>query len=562
MNDDYLVFTPPVNRENFNNEINFYLDLIISLKPVYNNFSMELFNNNNNKINFSNDSLITNTFKNQQINYEYYWLLLLIIELIAFLGNICLLLVILGDKNLRNNNTTRIVISLSLTDLLLSVFVFPFTMYNQINLSLWGLGFNNCALWLSSDLQLTTTSIFHLCSISYERYLSVSKPMKYRNNMQQRIRCLIIANWLLSLFMITLPFLILALKDSANIFKVNHMFKGKYDCGFFMNSFIVYTTFITFWFPLILMIFFGIKTMCLLKSINNRKRSILNSSTTHEPSTHNQNQSIVIKKNNNGLETSHVNSQLLQEDNIASTQLVNNNKPRSFKSIVELIIRENKRKNELENIDELSSVENFKPVDEISQQRQSLTIYHQKPELTQERPSEKQVQFDLLNNSDAFKSVDTYKVMRQLSNVSYFGKTLFKNLSTTRKELQAQKTLSIILIVFVLSYFPLFLFITIDSLKKSISSETNNEIQSKSIDYVNFSNQGINFTLVNNHRQINNNQTNEFDFVTLIYNLLTWLGYSSAAMNPILHLTLNNNIKTAFKGYFQSKKGIKRQYKP
>ena len=100
--------------------------------------------------------------------------------------------------SLSNNNTTKIVLSLSITDLLLSILVMPFTFYSEINVSVWKLGHKVCVLWLSSDLHLTTTSIFHLCSLAYERYLSVAKPIKFRKKLQQRALILIACGWLLS----------------------------------------------------------------------------------------------------------------------------------------------------------------------------------------------------------------------------------------------------------------------------------------------------------------------------------------------------------------------------
>lgn len=173
---------------------------------------------------------------NNKLNFQPYHFILVIIEFFVFFGNIFLILLISCNKILyKNNNTTKIVLSLSITDLLLSILVMPFTFYSEINVSVWKLGHKVCVLWLSSDLHLTTTSIFHLCSLAYERYLSVAKPIKFRKKLQQRALILIACGWLLSFAFITLPFLILSLLNKDHFYLENR-------CGFFHDIFIIYTT--------------------------------------------------------------------------------------------------------------------------------------------------------------------------------------------------------------------------------------------------------------------------------------------------------------------------------
>jgi len=70
-----------------------------------------------------------------------------------------------------------------------------------------------CRVWLAVDVWLCTASIYNLCAISIDRYLAISRPVKYPTLMSgKRARLLIIAVWILS-FVICFPPLIGGWKD-------------------------------------------------------------------------------------------------------------------------------------------------------------------------------------------------------------------------------------------------------------------------------------------------------------------------------------------------------------
>lgn len=145
------------------------------------------------------------------------------------------------------------------------------------------------------------------------------------------------------------------------------------------------------------------------------------------------------------------------------------------------------------------------------------------------------------------------------SNQSRLKTAILRGFSSTRKETQAQKTLSIVLVVFIVSYFPIFTFITVTSVvdfirsKKSSTNFDSGEI-SKNFNYT------LNNTyLLNSFHEfpISSNTTSSFqDFfqtdkilktniLDRIFYSTTWIGYSSAALNPAIHLFLNSNFRTA-----------------
>jgi hypothetical protein len=69
----------------------------------------------------------------------------------------------------------------------------------------WPFGVVWCRAWLAIDVWLCTASIFNLCAISLDRYLAISRPIKYPTVMSPfRARLLIVTVWILS-FVICFP---------------------------------------------------------------------------------------------------------------------------------------------------------------------------------------------------------------------------------------------------------------------------------------------------------------------------------------------------------------------
>jgi len=146
---------------------------------------------------------------------------------------------------------------------------------------------------------------------------------------------------------------------------------------------------------------------------------------------------------------------------------------------------------------------------------------------------------------------------------------IFKGLHSSRKETQAQKTLSIVLVVFIVSYFPVFTFITTNALVDFFASKNTKEHLNSNVDFTNVYNLTLNSTyLLKNSRQTSNSnmtaslwyffeaeKTQEsINFLDRIFYSTTWVGYSSAAMNPLIHLFLNSNFNTALVNCFSFKK--------
>jgi len=72
----------------------------------------------------------------------------------------------------------------------------------------WPFGKEWCRIWLAVDVWMCTASIYNLVAISIDRYIAVSRPVRYASLMTpSRAKQLIISVWILS-FVICFPPLI------------------------------------------------------------------------------------------------------------------------------------------------------------------------------------------------------------------------------------------------------------------------------------------------------------------------------------------------------------------
>ena len=129
--------------------------------------------------------------------------LLVVLILTSIIGNILVCIAVATDKKLRKLSNLFLV-SLAIADLLVSAFVMPFALVNDLGALNFGLTF--CKIWISSDVMCSTASIVNLCAISLDRYIHIKDPLQYTEWITRKSVPLTIAViWITSAFISFLP---------------------------------------------------------------------------------------------------------------------------------------------------------------------------------------------------------------------------------------------------------------------------------------------------------------------------------------------------------------------
>ncbi|XP_045200167.1 5-hydroxytryptamine receptor 2A-like [Mercenaria mercenaria] len=180
------------------------------------------------------------------LDQQYHWevLVLLPIMLFGITGNILVCMAVSMEKRLQSV-TNYFLLSLAITDLLVSVIVMPLSIVHQF-FGYWPFDYIICDLYVTSDVLMCTSSILHLCTISVERYLAISSPLSVRNKSKGVVLTKIVLVWILS-SMITSPITFLGFIDQKNVL-------NSHQCALTNEEFIIYGSIGAFFIPLSIMV--------------------------------------------------------------------------------------------------------------------------------------------------------------------------------------------------------------------------------------------------------------------------------------------------------------------
>uniref|UniRef100_A0A3Q3VZ25 Histamine H3 receptor n=1 Tax=Mola mola TaxID=94237 RepID=A0A3Q3VZ25_MOLML len=124
--------------------------------------------------------------------------LMVTLVVVVVAGNALVIMAFVVDKTLRNQSN-YFFLNLAISDFLVGAFCIP--VYIPYNLTgRWMLGKGLCKMWLIMDYLLCTASVFNIVLISYDRFLSVTRAVKYRaqRNMTRLAVFKMVAVWVLA----------------------------------------------------------------------------------------------------------------------------------------------------------------------------------------------------------------------------------------------------------------------------------------------------------------------------------------------------------------------------
>lgn len=126
-----------------------------------------------------------------KLEYIYQTAFLILIMLVTFLGNFMVCLTVYLHHRLRTV-TNYFIVSLAVSDLLLSLLYVPFRIDQTIHNSYWCPRKELCSTWIVIDLVCAGASIYNLAAISVDRYIAIVHPFRYHSLMTTRVAWIII----------------------------------------------------------------------------------------------------------------------------------------------------------------------------------------------------------------------------------------------------------------------------------------------------------------------------------------------------------------------------------
>lgn len=144
------------------------------------------------------------------------------------------------------------------------------------------LGAEFCAFWVTMDVLMCTASIWHMCTMSMDRYFTLKYPMQYgRNKTKKMVAIKIVFVWAISIT-ISSPICIYGLVDQQNLYNNN-------NCVITFKEFVIYGSIFAFYVPLCIMILTYTLTIRILWQNQHMMRTIERSNFRMRPRSNGRN---------------------------------------------------------------------------------------------------------------------------------------------------------------------------------------------------------------------------------------------------------------------------------
>lgn len=124
-----------------------------------------------------------------------------------------------------------------------------------------------CVLWVASDVLMCSASIWHMCTMSMDRYFTLNYPMRYgRNKTRRMVAGKILFVWLVSMA-ISSPVCIHGFIDTSIVYNDGM-------CVPVLQNFLIYGSIFAFYIPLLIMIVTYVLTIRILWNNQQRMKHI------------------------------------------------------------------------------------------------------------------------------------------------------------------------------------------------------------------------------------------------------------------------------------------------
>ena len=137
-------------------------------------------------------------------------------------------------------------------------------------LGYWDLGFYTCLAWTGSDVTLSTASIMHLCAIALHRYHGIAHPLRMRiASENRRVAALVAPAWSIAVAL-SVPLVVQGVFDRSHVLAPLDPVDGggtgeRLSCGIFNRTFAVYSSLVSFFIPLAVMIVADFRSVQILR---------------------------------------------------------------------------------------------------------------------------------------------------------------------------------------------------------------------------------------------------------------------------------------------------------
>ncbi|CAF2928401.1 unnamed protein product [Rotaria sp. Silwood2] len=169
-------------------------------------------------------------------------------------GNTLVLLGLFLDKRL-HTPSFYLIANMAIADLLLGLFVLPFSSVLELLNDRWIFGQSFCSAWLALDVLCCTASIIALMAVSIDRYIGVTRPLNYGSIMTtRRTIYLIIIVWAVSILTSVVP--LFGLTDREKQSNDLNVAQEHYEtCKVNKNTFYtIFSSMISFYIPVIILL--------------------------------------------------------------------------------------------------------------------------------------------------------------------------------------------------------------------------------------------------------------------------------------------------------------------